>query len=204
MHTRPLQGTEQPPRGLFLDRWGTLLIEPESGLAEAKHGVRFHEGALEALFRVHRAGWYIYLVGNEDDVAFGKVSDQDWLEIQNDYQKAIHAAGIRLRRDYVCLDHPEGVGGHENDSVYRLPNTGILYHALNSDNIDLSKSWVVGDSTLELASGWRAGCHMGGVSTGLGLSDGTFQLEPEFMAADLSEALQILLQAGNVHPTLAA
>ena len=66
----PLEGTEGPRRALFVKRWGTLLAPTSPG------ALRFSPellvpGAVEALFRASQAGWWIYLLGNEDGVAHG-------------------------------------------------------------------------------------------------------------------------------------
>lgn len=190
----PLPGTKPTPRGLFLDLWGTLLEQPERGYVTSPDELRYHEGVLKSLFRASRYGWNIYLIGNEEAVWTGKVSLAAWKEIEARILTDLDGAGIVVTRTYVCLEHPEGIEGHVGDSVYHLPNTGSFYHAAHTDGIRLPKSWVIGDSTVELVSGWRAGLRMAGVRTGLGLSDRVFHVEPEFWGDDLSEVLLTLLE----------
>jgi histidinol phosphatase-like enzyme len=190
----PLEGTTPLPRALFVDRWGTLLETPRQGFAATPAEVRFHAGALDALFRASQAGWRIYLLGNEDAVAFGHLALESWKEIEKKMLADLARAGVALTRQYACLDHPEGVAGRRNDSVYLLPNTGAFYHAFHTDGIDLPKSWVIGDSTLELVAGWRSGCRMAAVRTGQGLKDATFAVDPEVVEADLRGVVHELLQ----------
>jgi histidinol phosphatase-like enzyme len=190
----PLEGTVPTPRALFVDRWGTLLETPAAGYASLPSEVRFHAGALDALFRASQAGWYLYLLGNEDAVASGRQSVEAWTEIEKKMLGEINRAGVALTRNYACIDHPEGVPGRRNDSVYLLPNTGAFYHAFHRDGINLAKSWVIGDSTLELVAGWRSGCRMAAVRTGLGLGDATFAVDPELVGEDLRRVVLELLQ----------
>jgi histidinol-phosphate phosphatase family protein len=190
----PLEGTVPAPRALFVDRWGTLLETPAAGYAVVPSELRFLAGALDALFRASRAGWRIYLLGNEDAVAKGILTLESWKEIEKKMLAELLRAGVAVVRNYACLDHPEGVPGRQNDSVYLLPNTGAFYHAVHSEGIDLGKSWVIGDSTLELVAGWRAGCRMAAVQTGLALGDATFEVAPEVVAADLRKVVFELLQ----------
>jgi histidinol phosphatase-like enzyme len=185
----PLPGTVPSPRGLFVDRWGTLLCEPEEGKLPSAADLRFHEGAIDALFRAHRAGWLVYVIGNELDVAFGRLSDSEWQAIEARYLGELEAHGVAVQRQYACIDHPQGAGGHRFDSVFLLPNTGLLFHAAHNDGIAIAKSWVIGDSTLELVAGWRAGVRTAGVRTGRALSDGEFNVQPEFVADDLAQAV---------------
>jgi D-glycero-D-manno-heptose 1,7-bisphosphate phosphatase len=197
----PLDGTVPAPRALFIDRWGTLLELPEGGFARSVDEVRFQRGALDALFRASRAGWYLYLLGNEDAVAFGRLALESWNEIEKKMLAEIARAGVPLARNYACIDHPEGAPGRRNDSVYLLPNTGAFYHALHNDGVELAKSWVIGDSTLELVAGWRAGCRMAAVRTGLNLGDRAFEVDPEVVEKDLrSVVLELLQRTEALHP----
>lgn len=189
-----IPGTTPAPRALFVDRWGTLLDPPARGFAREPAEVRFHEGVLEALFRAGRSGWRIYLLGNEPAVADGRLDDGAWQAVDGHVLGTLAGAGVPIARSYTCVDHPEGVPGHRADSVYLLPNTGAFYHAAHNDGVELAKSWVVGDSTVELVAGWRSGCRLAGVRTGLGLADGTFHVEPELVGADLREVLTQLLE----------
>jgi histidinol phosphatase-like enzyme len=189
----PLEGTVPAPRALFIDRWGTLLVTPEAGFARDASEVRFQERALEALFRASRAGWRIYLLGNEDAVAFGKLSREAWDDVQRAILGGLERAGVVVAGCYACLDHPEGVSDRRNDSVYLLPNTGAFYHATHRHGVHLGRSWVIGDSSLELVAGWRAGCRIAAVRTGQGLADGAFEVDPEVCEDDLAGVLHELL-----------
>jgi len=197
----PLEGTVSAPRALFVDRLGTLLELPAAGHLKDPSELRFLPGALEALFRATRAGWKLYLLGNEEAVARGRLSVAGWTAIEQQLLEQLGRAGVPLARNYACLDHPEGVAGHRNDSVYLLPNTGAFYHASHEDGIELARSWVIGDSTLELVAGWRAGCRQAGVRTGLGLSDRTFHVDPEIVEDSLHTVVHVLLErAEALHP----
>lgn len=196
----PLEGTVPAPRALFIDRWGTLLETPEAGFAATPSELRFQPGALDALFRASQAGWLLYLLGNEDAVARGRLSLESWQAVEKKLLEDLTRAGVPIARNYVCLEHPEGISERRNDSVYLLPNTGAFYHAFHSEGIELAKSWVIGDSTLELVAGWRAGCRMAAVRTGLALSDRAYLVTPEVEAQDLrSVVLELLQRCGALH-----
>lgn len=190
----PLPGTTPAPRGLFVDRWGTLLVTPERGYARTPDEVQFVPGALDALFRAVRAGWRIYLVGNEDAVAYGDVTEQEWRAIDARIQEELAGAGVSVARDYTCTTRPDGVPGQSADSVYLLPNTGSFYHASHEDGIELEKSWVIGDSTLEIVAGWRAGVRQAAMRTGQSLGDRTFEVDPELQLDDLVSVVDVLLE----------
>jgi len=166
-----------------------LFQLPEQGHVTRFDRLEFTPGALEALFKIGQAGWNLYLIGNEDAVAFGHLSADKWKTLESAYLDHLRGHGIPIHRNYACLDNPEGKRPHDKDSVFLLPNTGVLYHAAQTDGIALRESWVVGDSTLELVAGWRASCRLAAVRTGLALEDGGLQVEPEIFADNLATVL---------------
>jgi D-glycero-D-manno-heptose 1,7-bisphosphate phosphatase len=189
---RPIPGTEPIRRALFIKRWGTLLERPGHGFAPFPE-CRFAPGALDALFRLGGAGWNLYLVGNEDEVAQGRVLDGEWEAFEQGLNEHLHKLGIPIRRNYVCLDDPaNGAGAHRRSSVFRLPDTGLFFHAQQQDNVSLRHSLLVGDSTADLAAGTRAGCRTIGVRTGRACADAQFHVEPDIWTRDLGEALTLV------------
>lgn len=189
----PLPGTQRAPRALFVSRWGALL-ERVDGPCRTFAETRLSPRAGEILFRATQAGWKLYLVGNEPDVARGRVSDTAF----ETFQKTLHAhlagLGIPVARDYVCLDHPQtGKGAHKRESVYRFPNTGAIYHALQEDGIDLRASWLVSDEVLELASGSRAGLQTLAIGCSRRVVEGPIEVECDRSVATFSAALSEIL-----------
>ena len=185
---------------MFIDRWGTLLLPPPEGFAREPGQLVFVDGVTEALFRASRAGWRLYLLGNEDSVWTGKLEPEAWERVEASLLERLSGAGISIARNYACLDHPEGIPGHQKDSVYLLPNTGAFYHAHHTDGVELKRSWVIGDSTLELVAGWRSGCRLAGVRTGQGLADGGFHVDPAVVCRDLPELVGTLLALEGAIP----
>jgi len=189
----PLPGTQRAPRGLFVGRWGALLERPGSPCRAFDDAI-LSERAGEILFRATQAGWRLYLIGNEPDVARGRVADAAW----EAFQQALHAhlcgLGIPIARDYACLDHPQqGKGKHKRESVFRFPNTGALYHAVQEDGVELAASWMVSDDVLELASASRAGLHTVSLAQGSRLSQGQIEVECEGRATSFAAAIATIL-----------
>lgn len=195
IHNTHLVHTRQNPRGLFIDRWGTLLARPSRGFAKRMSEVEFLPGAMDALYRAVQLGWNVYLIGNEEAVAFGAQTEAAWRKLETGICEALAAHGAPVTRSYSCLDHPKGQKGYDQPSVFRLPETGVFYHAAHNDDVDLSKSWVIGDSTIELAAAWRGDLRTIGVRTGEAILDGTLQVEPELVVADLAAAIDALARA---------
>ena len=185
----------RPIRALFVKRWGTLL----AGRAPAK-GLVFDPqlltpGAVDALYRARQAGWLLYLIGNEGSVAHGRITDAEWSAFEQALLGHLAAHGAQVLRSYSCLDHAGGKGVHQRRSVFQLPDTGVFYHAAQHDGVALEHSWVIGDSTVDLAGGERAGCRVAAVRTGLALSDGELDVEPQLVADRLADVVDALSSA---------
>src|SRR5688572_543144 len=110
LNTRPLAGTEAPVRGLFIDRWGTLIASDAACTGPKSLPWSFVPRAVDALFRAQQAGWLIYLIGNENAVAQGLIAEEVWLEQEREILSRLSAQGVRVARNYACLDHPNGKG----------------------------------------------------------------------------------------------
>jgi D-glycero-D-manno-heptose 1,7-bisphosphate phosphatase len=188
-----IPGTDAPKRGLFLGRAGSLLPFVKSPPLPEIAPALFSDAALGSLFRATQAGWIVYLLGNEEAVASGTVSDGEWERFESDLLTFLAAQGVAVRRNYACLEHPRGKGKHRRDSVFLFPNTGALYHAAQADGIDLTHSWLVAHRTCELAAGWRAGCRTLRVGSSSEVVDADLAVEPEISVASLADALSILL-----------
>lgn len=191
----PIPGTTRPPRALFVGRWSACLVKPAGGFRGEFRPELFSAGAEALLFRAVQAGWTVYLIGNEDAVAHGRVSDAAWQRFEGELLGWLAGRGIPVARNYACLEHPEGRGAHRRDSVFQFPNTGSLYHAAQEDGIRLAESWLVSSDPLELAAGWRAGCRVAHVGTGRKARLDELEVEAEIVAADLRGVLSELLAA---------
>ncbi len=208
-YPRPLADQSQatPPRALFIQRWQTLFTPPHrsrKGWCASFAATRFGPGNLESLFRAGQRGWTIYLIGNEDGVASGRWTDSSWQKFEAELLAHLSHQGVRVKRNYACLDRPGGSGKHDRDSVFRLPGTGIFYHAAQEDGIDLSRSWVIGSGSLELVAGWRAGCNLAAMRTAETPADCTFRQDnlrvtPEHVFGDLPAALDWACRAPARH-----
>jgi len=186
-------------RGIFVSRDGGLVL-PDTGKARPKGGIECCARALRFLFRAGQRGWNLYLIGNEDGVAKGHVTDAAWQEYEARLRAQLSGEGIALVRHYACLDHPKGKGKHRRDSVFRFPNTGALFHAAQEDGIELRESWLLSSDVDELAAGWRAGCRTGRVGRSGSMTNSKdadtgsdLEVEADLMAEDLASLLAELL-----------
>jgi D-glycero-D-manno-heptose 1,7-bisphosphate phosphatase len=148
---------------VFLDRDGTLIREVDylSDLSD----LAILPGIPEALRRLGQAGYLLLVVTNQSGVARGYF-DLSFVEgVHAELARRLETQGARLDRFYVCPHHPE-FGG---PCACRKPAPGLILQAAADWDVDLARSWVVGDKACDLELARSAGCHAALVRTGYGV-----------------------------------
>ena len=154
-------------RAVFLDRDGTLNREVNY-LADPEQ-LQLLPGVAAGLARLAQDGRLLCVVTNQSGVARGLVSEAVLEEIHARLRRLLSKEGVHLDWIGHCPHHPEhGPVDMRRDCDCRKPKPGLLLRAAADLNIDLSGSWMVGDSARDLQAGRTAGCRSILVGTGKG------------------------------------
>ena len=148
------------PTAVFLDRDGTIIEDP--GYVGHPDQVRLLPGAAEALRRFSDLGYLVIIVSNQSGVARGLFDEAELTAVHARFEGLLQTAGTRLDGAYYCpyLSGPEAkVEAYRRDSKLRKPAPGMLLQAAGEHHIDLSRSWMIGDSPDDVEAGRRAGCR---------------------------------------------
>ena len=186
---------------VFLDRDGTIC--EEVGYVNHLSRSRLLPNSLEAIRLINQAGLLAIVTTNQSGVARGYFS-QDLVE-------AVHArlrasaleAGARLDGIYYCPHHPsEGTPPWRSICDCRKPLPGLIRRAAREHGIDLSRSYAVGDSVVDIDAAAAAGVPGILVRTGYGRGllehqRQRFKTEPAYAAEDLLEAVGWILARGR-------
>lgn len=187
---------EEKQRGIFLDRDGT--VNQLKGLLSDKEDMELIEGAADAIRQINASGYLAIIVTNQPVVARGMCSIQELEEIHKKLETLLGEKGAYLDDIIYCPHHPDA-GYPEENPEYKIacncrkPGTGMLHIMEERYNIDLSASYIVGDSTADILTGKNAGLHTVLVQTGEGGKDGKYDVTPEIIAKDLSDAVSMIL-----------
>jgi D-glycero-D-manno-heptose 1,7-bisphosphate phosphatase len=151
---------------VFLDRDGVLnqLVEdPASGAPESPltvEQVRLVPGAAAAAAGLSRAGYLLVCVSNQPAAAKGMVSVSRLLAVHAQVASLLEREGVSFAASRLCLHHEAGVvSGLSGRCDCRKPAPGMLLDAAASLELDLSASWMVGDTDADIAAGREAGCR---------------------------------------------
>lgn len=149
-------------KAIFLDRDGTL--NQFVGFLRECDAFRLIDGVAEAVKKINDSGYLAIVATNQPVLARGEVSFEELERIHNKMETLLGKAGAYVDGIYFCPHHPDK--GYEGESVElkiectcRKPKPGMLLQAARDFNIDLSQSWMVGDSENDVLAGKAAGCR---------------------------------------------
>ncbi|PWJ14540.1 HAD-IIIA family hydrolase [Ruminococcus flavefaciens] len=149
-------------RAVFLDRDGT--INKYVGFLRDIDDFELEEGAAQAVKLINGSGSLAIVATNQPVIARGEVTFGELSEIHNKMETLLGQEGAYLDGIYFCPHHPhKGYEGEipelKFDCECRKPKAGMLLKAAEELNIDLSRSWMVGDGENDILAGKAAGCR---------------------------------------------
>ena len=149
-------------RAIFLDRDGT--INRYVGFLRDIEQFELLPGAAEAIRRINASGYLAIVVTNQPVIARGEVTREQLREIHDKMETLLGREGAYVDAIYYCPHHPHrGYPGEVAELKIncgcRKPKPGLLLQAAEDYNIDLTKSWMIGDSENDVQAGRAAGCR---------------------------------------------
>ena len=183
---------------LFMDRDGT--ISEEVGYVNHPSRFRLFPYTAEAIKLLNENGWLAIVVTNQAGVARGYFSEDVIIQIHEQIGRDLQNASARLDAIYYCAHHPSvGEPPYRLDCDCRKPRPGLIARAAADFEIDLERSWMVGDRYGDVELARNARLHSAFVLSGYGRGEWEYQrdswaFEPELVAEDLLEAAKIIVE----------
>ena len=190
-------------RAVFLDRDGVInynVLNPATGEFESPltaGDFAFIPGSLDAMRALRRAGFLLFLVSNQPNVAKGKSTLEQLSTIHQKFVSGLAVAGIDFTRFYYCLHHPQGiVSGYSGPCECRKPSPYFLLTAGSQFDLCLRRSWMVGDRQTDIECGKAAGARTIFIQSAE--SHYSCATHPDTVAPDIRTAARLILTAGQV------
>lgn len=186
-------------KAVFLDRDGVIneLVYNENRNEYEppfeKEDLKLIKGVTESLKKLSERKFKLFIVSNQPDFAKGKTSLENLKSVQDELHKLFTAEGIEFTGYYYCYHHPEGiVRDYAGECECRKPNPYFVNRAVMEYNIDINKSWFIGDRDTDINCGKSAGLKTILVKYG---GSGLYRKdsEPDFMSGNLEEAVNIIM-----------
>ena len=167
---------------IFLDRDGTINIE-KSYLYKWED-FEFEKNAIEGLKELKNLGYEFIVVTNQSGIGRGYYTEEDLISLNNQMVKKLKEYGIEILECFYCPHHPEkGIEKYRVQCDCRKPNPGMLLEGIKKYNVDISKSYMIGDKKGDLEAGKRAGLKSVLVLTGYGKNT-VKDIENDYLIAD--------------------
>ncbi|EFI70867.1 MULTISPECIES: D-glycero-beta-D-manno-heptose 1,7-bisphosphate 7-phosphatase [Segatella] len=148
-------------KAIFLDRDGT--INKYVGFLRNIDDFELIEGVSDAIKKINQSGFLAIVVTNQPVIARGEVTWDELQEIHKKMETLLGMDGAYIDGLYICPHHPDkGFDGerpeYKFDCDCRKPKPGLLLQAAKDYNINLSESYMIGDSERDVEAGKAASC----------------------------------------------
>ena len=184
-------------RAIFLDRDGTMNVS--KGFISKADDLELIPGTIDAIKAINKSGALAIVITNQPVIARGECSFEELHNIHNKLKTLLGEKGAFVDDIFYCPHHPDkGFEGEvpelKFDCECRKPKTGMIDEAVKKYNIDLSKSYMVGDSTMDLETARNAGIKSVLVDTGFAGNDGKYDRSCDIEADNLFDAVEKIIK----------
>lgn len=181
-------------RAIFLDRDGVL--NEDRNLIHKPEDLVLFPYAAEAVKKINASDFLSVVVTNQSVVARNLCTIEELEYIHKKLDSDLGAQGAKLDELYYCPYHPDKGYPEENpdykkEHPWRKPAPGMLLQAAEDFNIDLSKSYMIGDRHSDILAGKNAGTMTIAVRSGHGYKGAT--VEPDYLFNDVSDAVNFII-----------
>jgi D-glycero-D-manno-heptose 1,7-bisphosphate phosphatase len=180
---------------VFLDRDGTINEDP--GYLGEPSNVKLFPGAAKALADLKlKLNCKLIVISNQSGIARGLITKQMVESVNDKINKLLLAEHTSIDAFYYCPYHPDYNSPEECEC--RKPSPKLVYDAVKEHQIDISKSYFVGDTAADIICGFNASLKTILVKTGYGMESISILLKqnkiPTFVAENLEQACRFIIK----------
>jgi D,D-heptose 1,7-bisphosphate phosphatase len=186
---------------VFLDRDGT--INEEVGYLDSINKLNLFAYTGEAIRLINESGMKAVVITNQSGVAKGYFTEEFVRTVHERIQEMLLERGAFIDAFYYCPHHEtEGIGVYLQSCACRKPEAGMLIEASKELDIDLRRSYTVGDRLKDIQVGRMVGAKGILVKTGYGIntlekdltSDSSEIFQPSYIAEDILDAVKWIMK----------
>ena len=180
-----MTSTRAKSRAVFVDRDGTIIHDAD--YCSDPSQVLVLEGATAALRRLKDAGYKIIVITNQSGIGRRFFTEKQYRAVEAEVSRQL-GNGL-IDATYFCPDAPG------KPSKCRKPQPGMVLDAARDHDVDLSRSFLIGDKEIDAECAHNAGVRAVRVRTGFDkMTDGSCA---DWVAEDLVAAAEIIIKATN-------
>jgi len=184
-------------KAVFIDRDGCLI--KEYGYISTLSKIQFFKNSIKALKLLKQNKYKIIVVTNQSGVAYGYFPESFVREAHRYIAQKLKKSGLKIDGFYYCPHHKNAkIEKYKKNCKCRKPNTGMIIKAQKKFNIDLKKSYTMGDKLTDVKLGHNAGMKGILVLTGFGRWQRTLinkeKIIPDYIAKDFLYAVKWIIK----------
>jgi D-glycero-D-manno-heptose 1,7-bisphosphate phosphatase len=180
-----MTSTRAKSPAVFIDRDGTIMHDADY-CSDPKQ-VEIFDGAAAALHRLRNAGYKIIVITNQSGIGRGFFTEKQYRAVEAEVSRQL--GDNLIDATYFCPDSPG------QPSKCRKPAPGMVLEAAHDHDLDLSRSFFIGDKEIDAECAHNASVRAIRVRTGFDkMTDGSCA---DWVAEDLPAAAEIILKATN-------
>lgn len=180
------QSNELRKPAVFLDRDGVLT--EECGYVTSVERLCIFPFAEMCVRQIHEKGYYVIVITNQSGVARGLFGEEELLRMNAYLMQQTNVDAV-----YYCPHHPEGkVEKYRKVCRCRKPGIGMFQEACRRFDIDLTRSYMVGDRAGDIIAGQNVGVKTILVESGYGTAKLEEKVEANYVCRDLREVAEML------------
>lgn len=156
---------EDMNKAFFIDRDGIIVemvYDLENGTITTPlkpKNVSLVYGIGELLYFTKKLGFLNILISNQPNIGLKRISEKNFRTVQRKILQELKKEGIVLDGEYYCFHHPHAkIKKYAVNCNCRKPKPGLLLQAAKDNNIDLKKSFMLGDGVNDVIAGNKSGC----------------------------------------------
>ncbi|MBI5149064.1 HAD-IIIA family hydrolase [Candidatus Pacearchaeota archaeon] len=175
---------------IFLDFYGTIVNKDSFGIFLRRLGIgslkpKYLRNAVKGLKEMSMDNRLV-LISNQAAIGYGIIQDKDFKQLLERFDAEMKEKGIIFDGIYYC---PHRIS---EKCPCRKPEPGMLEKAVQELKIELNSGWMIGDQTCDISLGKNKNLQTILVTTGYAGNDGHYKDKPDYVAADLYNASQII------------
>ena len=138
-----------PIKTIFLDRDG--VINHEVNYLHKISDLKFIDGIFEACISFKKLGYQIIIISNQSGISRGYYSDEDYHKLTKWLVNKFKQNNVNLLDTFYCPHSPK------DQCNCRKPKPGMFLQAKKIHNIDMKKSWMIGDQETDIQAAMASG-----------------------------------------------
>lgn len=182
---------------VFIDRDGT--INREVHLLHKIEDFELFPGTVEAIKRLNQAEIPVFIYHNASVVARGLCDEDQVQRIHRHMIRELEKEGAFVDAVFYCPHHPTAFNlEYISDCLWRKPDSGMIRAGAEMFDLNLKKSYVVGDNARDILMGQKEKTFSILVKTGHGGRDTLYEAKPDHTAIDILAAVKFILKKENL------